>query len=71
MSSGTTFMEKRGKRKRYYAYRYDKLEDGCHASDSLSGEWAAAILKAISYNIELEDSEDEDMPKRARGWSDD
>ena len=62
--------QKKSRRGKYYAYLYHKLYDGCHASYSLSDEWSVSLTKAIEKNNELEDSDQEDGPKRANGWRD-
>ena len=73
-----TIMQKRGSRKgakqgrrgKYYIHQYHRLYDGCHASYELADVWSESLKVAMSKNEELEDSDYEEMPKRANGWRD-
>ena len=58
--------EHRGKKKRYYITKWERLHDGVHGTDATKTLWAKTIARAIEINREKSESDNElNSPKRS------
>ena len=66
-----TVKVRRGKKKAYYKYMYNRLKDGVHGTAQTIESWAKAISAAIKNNRLIDSlplSSDSDMMSPKRAW---